>query len=119
MTCTTKRRGPACPDPPVESATSSPFQILALDGGGLKGMFSVAVSAELEKLLKTDLASHFDLIVGTSTGGLIALALGAGKSPSEIVDIYAELGTKVFGQPRRLRRVWQPKHDADGLRRSA
>lgn len=96
--------------------TSSPFQILSLDGGGLKGMFSAAVLAEMETLLKTDVASHFDLISGTSTGGLIALALGAGCFPAEIVDIYTELGAMVFGRPRRLRRIFRPKHGAEGLR---
>lgn len=54
------------------------FQALSLDGGGIKGLFSASVLAELEADLGVRLIDHFDLIVGTSTGGLIALALGLG-----------------------------------------
>ena len=92
------------------------FQILSLDGGGLKGLFSAAVLAELESDLKTSIADHCDLIVGTSTGGLIALALGAGLRPAEIVEFYVRQGPRIFGRPRRFRRLWRPKHDADALR---
>ena len=52
------------------------FQILSLDGGGVKGLFSAAVLAFLEEDHGLHIADHFDLIVGTSTGGIIALALG-------------------------------------------
>ena len=54
----------------------APFQILSLDGGGQKGLFSAAVLAEFERDLDTRVVDHFDLITGTSTGGLIALGLG-------------------------------------------
>ena len=52
------------------------FQILCLDGGGIKGLFSAAFLAKLEEDLKINIIDHFDLIVGTSTGGIIALGLG-------------------------------------------
>ncbi len=54
------------------------FQILSLDGGGLKGIFSAAVLTHLEEDLNLDITKHFDLITGTSTGGIIALGLGMG-----------------------------------------
>ena len=57
------------------------FQILALDGGGIKGLFSAALLAKLEDDLQSDITNCFDLIVGTSTGGIIALGLGAGHEP--------------------------------------
>ena len=72
------------------------FQILALDGGGIKGMFSAAVLAHLEDDLKITVVDHFDLIVGTSTGGIIALGLGAGLSPKEIVEFYVKKGPAIF-----------------------
>ncbi len=75
---------------------TEPFQILSLDGGGIKGLFSAAVLAHIEKDLKTRIVDHFDLIVGTSTGGIIALALGLGISPKEIVEFYVEKGPKIF-----------------------
>ena len=92
------------------------FQILTFDGGGLKGLFAAALLAEVEKQLDVTLADHFDLVAGTSTGGLIALALGAGLRPAEIVDFYVEAGPRIFGAPRRLSRLWRPKHDPRGLR---
>ena len=45
------------------------------------------------------IADHFDLIAGTSTGGLIALAMGAGISPAQIVDFYVTHGPTIFGRP--------------------
>jgi len=56
----------------------SRFQILAIDGGGVRGIFVAGVLAALEADLEQPVAERFDLIVGTSTGGIIALALGAG-----------------------------------------
>jgi patatin-like phospholipase/acyl hydrolase len=94
------------------------FQILAFDGGGLKGLFAAAVLADIEEQLDVRISDHFDLIAGTSTGGLIALALGAGLRPSEIVEFYVRVGPSVFGRPRRLSRAWRPKHDQKGLRRA-
>jgi predicted acylesterase/phospholipase RssA len=98
----------------------SRFQILALDGGGLKGLFSAAVLAELESDLGVSIADHFDLITGTSTGGLIALGLGAGIAPSSLVDFYVEHGPRVFpGKRLRTIRQWfRSKHDASELRAS-
>ena len=65
----------------MELSDSKRFQILALDGGGLKGIFSAAILAFLEEDLRTHVADHFDLITGSSTGGIIALGLGKGLSP--------------------------------------
>jgi patatin-like phospholipase/acyl hydrolase len=75
---------------------SERFQILSLDGGGIKGLFSAAVLAKLEDDLEIDITDHFDLIVGTSTGGIIALGLGHGMRPREIVQFYVEKGPKIF-----------------------
>lgn len=74
-----------------------PFQILALDGGGIKGLFSAAVLAAIENDLKINITDHFDLIAGTSTGGIIALGLGLGMRPSEIVHFYMQEGPSIFG----------------------
>ena len=50
-----------------------PLQILSLDGGGIKGIFSAALLAAIEEDLGSSVIDHFDLIAGTSTGGIIAL----------------------------------------------
>lgn len=92
------------------------FQILSLDGGGLKGLFSAAILAELERDLGVSIIDHFDLICGTSTGGLIALGLGAGLSPAEIVDFYVEHGPRIFPRRTWLRQVFSAKHRPEPLR---
>lgn len=75
------------------------FQILSLDGGGIKGLFSAFLLHKLEEDHGVSIASRFDMIVGTSTGGIIALALGLGKTPEEIVRLYSNLGGRVFPGP--------------------
>lgn len=72
------------------------FQILSLDGGGIKGLFSAALLAAIEEDLNTKIIDHFDLITGTSTGGIIALGLGLGFKPREIVEFYVQEGPKIF-----------------------
>jgi len=80
----------------MNSQTTTDFHILSLDGGGIKGLFSAAVLAFLEEDCSIRIAEHFDLITGTSTGGIIALGLGAGLSPREIVQFYVDEGPKIF-----------------------
>jgi patatin-like phospholipase/acyl hydrolase len=79
------------------------FQILTLDGGGIRGLFSAALLAAMEEDLGTRIDQHFDLIAGTSTGGIVAIALGLGIRPRAIVDFYLQHGPKIFANPVRLR----------------
>lgn len=72
------------------------FQILSLDGGGIRGLYPAAVLAGLEALLAKPIVEYFDLIAGTSTGGLIALSLGAGIPPRQIVQFYVDDGPRIF-----------------------
>ena len=80
----------------TRAAGADTFQILALDGGGIKGLFSAAVLAHLEEDLGISVADHFDLLAGTSTGGIIALALAAGFRPREIVQFYVANAGRIF-----------------------
>jgi patatin-like phospholipase/acyl hydrolase len=98
------------------------FQILSLDGGGIRGIFSSALLDGLETSVGRPLVQHFDLIVGTSTGGIIALGLGAGYSPAEIVDIYVHEMRTIFPGPRAWRAARQlvrSKYSAAGLEKVA
>ncbi|MCD6390207.1 MAG: patatin-like phospholipase family protein [Desulfobulbaceae bacterium] len=94
------------------------FQILSLDGGGIKGLFSAAVLALLEEDLDLHIADHFDLIVGTSTGGIIALALGMGMRPREIVRFYVDKGPEIFAGNRLfgIKHFVHSKYDSDSLK---
>jgi predicted acylesterase/phospholipase RssA len=98
-----------------------PFQVLALDGGGVRGIFVAALLAGLEMDLGCSVVEHFDLVVGTSTGGIIALGLGAGLSPREILEFYVGEKDRIFSGPnfaRKLRQVVRPKYPASGLERA-
>lgn len=73
-------------------------RILAIDGGGLKGAMPAALLAALEETTGKRVVEHFDLIAGTSTGGIIALGLALGLTAKEILSFYEERGPSVFGQ---------------------
>ena len=77
-------------------------RILALDGGGIKGAFAAAFLETIEENTGKRIADHFDLIAGTSTGGIIALGLGLGMSAKEIMQFYVNDGPRIFGQQNPL-----------------
>lgn len=68
------------------------FRILSLDGGGIRGIATTAFLAAVERNLDRPIVHYFDLIVGTSTAGIIALGLAAGKSAKEVEKFYAGWG---------------------------
>lgn len=96
------------------------FHVLALDGGGAKALFTINVLARLEEDLGVRIVDSFDLIAGTSAGGIIALGLGAGLTPAEIAARYESLTTTVFPANRRSATSWvhrlrRPQYDAEAL----
>ncbi len=96
-----------------------PRRILAIDGGGLKGMFAANFLATVEDAIGSPVADYFDLIAGTSSGGIIALGLGLGHSPAELVAFYEREGPVIFaGNPivRSLRRFLVSKYSHQPLR---
>ena len=78
-------------------------RVLSIDGGGIKGVFPASFLATVEDSIGDNVANYFDLIVGTSTGGIIALGLGLGLSAKEILAFYEESGPLIFGGNRLLR----------------
>ncbi|MHC2575984.1 patatin-like phospholipase/acyl hydrolase [Bradyrhizobium diazoefficiens] len=65
-----------------------PYRVLALDGGGAKGFYTLGVLREIEGLVGTRLYETFDLIFGTSTGAIIGAMLALGHSVDEIHELY-------------------------------
>jgi len=92
--------------PEPEPFSGDRFQMLVLDGGGAKAMFSASILARFERDHGIRIVDCFDLIAGTSAGGIVALGLGAGLSPAEIADHFLELVAKVF--PSKRQRKWRP-----------
>jgi len=96
------------------------FRILALDGGGIRGAFTAAVLATWDDMIKSgggnDLVKHFDLVAGTSTGAILAIGLGLGLTPLEILNFYKKEGEKIFPKDRKLRHWLTSKHKSTTLR---
>lgn len=88
--------------------SSKKFKILSIDGGGIKGVFPALFLTLLEDELKnrtdgkTKIYQHFDLITGTSTGGIIAIALALGIPAKEIYHLYLDNAKNIFGSKKPL-----------------
>lgn len=100
------------------------FRILALDGGGIRGAFTASVLATLEQAIGVPITRHFDLIAGTSTGGILAVGLGMGLTPLQMLEFYRQRGPVIFPitrLPGRLRQqfrhFFRPKHCQETLLR--
>src|ERR1700721_1601803 len=83
-----------------------PLRVLSLDGGGMRGTYPptyldrvAAIFARRRGGAPPDIGAAFDLIVGTSTGGIIACALAAGIPLLEIVELYTQHGPAIFSKP--------------------
>ncbi len=76
------------------------FKVLAIDGGGVRGIIPAILLQGIQKELNEPIWKYFDLICGTSSGGIIALALSAGKSLEDIVSLYDKKSSVLFPQPK-------------------
>ncbi|MHC5595008.1 MAG: patatin-like phospholipase family protein [Nostoc sp.] len=110
------------------------YKILAIDGGGIRGIIPALVLAEIEKRTQKQIFSLFDLISGTSSGGILALGLtkprlsldtdslpAAQYSAEALVQIYLEYGAEIFYEPfweqilGQLEDIFiQPKYSSEG-----
>ncbi|MBV8716760.1 MAG: patatin-like phospholipase family protein [Chloroflexi bacterium] len=106
-----------------------PFKVLAVDGGGIRGIIPALILDEIEKRTKRPISDVFDMLSGTSTGGIIALGLTLpgpdgkpAKSAHDIVGLYEREGTTIF--PTSLREVLHvetvlgAKYPADGIEKT-
>ena len=114
---------PAVPEPrsaralttrrkPLDWPEDREFRILSIDGGGIRGIFPAVVLAQMERryLDGGSVAGYFDLITGTSTGGIIALGLGAGIPAAKILQFYIEDGRDIFPPRRALaKKLWKAR----------
>jgi len=107
--------------------TEKPFRILSLAGGGYLGLYTACVLAELEAQVGEPLARRFDLIAGTSVGGILAIALAYEMPMAQLRELFLAHGTAIFsdrslptstvGKLRDLTRsVLGPKYDGKVLR---
>jgi patatin-like phospholipase/acyl hydrolase len=99
------------------------IKVLAIDGGGIRGIIPATILSEIQRRLNLDLFQAFDMIAGTSTGGIIALGIGTKcknngpYSPSELVDLYVQSGPAIFKKNflTPARQLVLPKYSPDAL----
>jgi len=98
------------------------YSLLALDGGGIRGVIPARVLDEIEKRLRRPVSELFDLVSGTSTGGILALGLtkprsagapGAAFSASQLLDLYLDHGRDIFPRATLWRKLGNPFGLAD------
>ena len=115
--------------PLLQRPRSADFKILALSGGGFLGLYTAQVLALLEEEAGQPLGRCFDLLAGTSIGGLLALALAYEVPMRRMVDLFVQRGAEVFsdralpgGAVSRLvdltRSVMGPKYTGKALRKA-
>ncbi|MDA8587204.1 CBASS cGAMP-activated phospholipase [Rhodobacteraceae bacterium] len=112
------------------NADAHKMRLLCIDGGGIKGTCPAAFLASLEDDLDRPIGQYFDLIAGTSTGGILAIGLALGLSANDLLALYVDKGPEIFGQaghPNKIaawfvdkwastRHIVAPKHDAERLK---
>ena len=105
------------------SKGNMPKRILALDGGGLRGILSLGILQKIEDILRERhgnedgfrLSHYFDLIAGTSTGAIIAAILAMGWSVEKIRGKYMELGERVFEKSLFRKGLFRAKYNEEKL----
>ena len=113
----------------MSGPAEKPFRILSLAGGGYLGLYTACVLAELEERIGEPRGRRFDLIAGTSVGGILAIALAFEMPMSRLRTLFIEHGTAIFsdrglptstvGKLRDLTRaVMGPKYDGQVLRKA-
>jgi hypothetical protein len=92
--------------------TKGPRKLLAIDGGGIRGVLSLKILAKIESLLIAEskrrdyrLVDYFDYVAGTSTGGIIAAGIAMGMSVDEILAFYVDNGAKMFDKASIFERL--------------
>lgn len=103
-----------------------PKRVLSLDGGGVRGMISIAFLEEIEKLLKERsgredfrLSDYFDLVGGTSVGAILATMVALGYSVAEIKDVFSQWTPRIFKRPLLGVPFLTPRFSSRGLKKRA
>lgn len=100
---------------------SKQFKILSIDGGGIKGLYSAKIIEHLEQRFQCSMSDHFDMICGTSTGGLIGLGLALKIPAQTISEFYEKYGKVIFPKRTKLGGImrqtfWKGKYNDQPLR---
>jgi patatin-like phospholipase/acyl hydrolase len=100
---------------PSDGVQSGRFQVLALSGGGFRGLYTAKIVADLEEAIGAPFASRFDLIAGTSVGGILGLALAMEIPASRIVRLFIDHGRQIFQKRFSLGGLIRAPYSAQAL----
>jgi len=93
------------------------FHILALDGGGARGIYSARVLSKIEENLGAPVRDYFDLIAGTSAGAISAGAAAIGIPMSKVVDLFETESARIFRRRPHRQLLFRSKYSRDRLKR--
>jgi len=85
--------------------SGGPRRLLALDGGGIRGVMTLGILKAIEQIVGQPLSGYFDYIAGTSTGAIIAASLARGMSVAEIEKFYRDAGPDMFAKTSFIKRL--------------
>ncbi len=97
------------------SIESSRFQILALSGGGYRGLFTARILAEIERQIDAPIGSRFDLVTGTSIGGILALAVSLELPAKQMVELFEKHGEAIFRKRFSIRGFFRSQYGNETL----
>jgi patatin-like phospholipase/acyl hydrolase len=106
----------------MSTASLPPYRILSIDGGGIRGLIPATILTNLERRAGKPVGQLFDLVAGTSTGGIIAAAIAASIPMDRVRDLYRKQGEEIFSRSAAKRLaslggLTDEKYPADGLER--
>jgi len=94
------------------------FKILSIDGGGIRGIYPAWILQKVKEKLSIDFSNYFDLIVGTSTGSIIAGALATDYPIENVVSLYETEGSKIFSkQGLSMNGLWKSQYSNDHFKK--
>jgi patatin-like phospholipase/acyl hydrolase len=107
----------------MASEKANTIKVLSIDGGGIRGIIPALILGALQERVGKKPHETFDLIAGTSTGGIITVGIGticnqdSCYSPQELVDLYVQNGAAIFKKSffESLEELARPKYSPDGL----
>lgn len=98
----------------MPAISNKPFRVLTIDGGGIRGLYSAVVLHGIAQRVakqeggtveRPDVGRAFDMVVGTSTGAILATALAAGVALEEVIALYRDNAKKIFAAPTPVRKL--------------
>ena len=98
------------------NAAALRFQVLALSGGGYRGLYTARVIADLEQTIGESIGRRFDLIAGTSVGGILALALAQEIPAERVVILFEKHGQEIFKKRWSFGGIWRAPYTTTKLR---